>query len=242
MPVVDPYPISDRLSTAGKINLNYQIAPFTHIRRATGIYALLKAIKITALADTLATGTTNNYKVTGSSSPTTFPSATTRYALAIEETLKGMDARFAAGEVFRSATAIAECFLYPATPAGVPIVTYAPGDTSIKGWWKDKRLTGDNNRENPYALLYPRVTTKSNTFTVHYRTQSLKKVRTDGDQDVWRESRDVVESEYRGSSTIERYIDPNDTRVPDFGDPTNYSKSLGTYYRWRTVAEKQFVP
>ncbi|HSI84836.1 MAG TPA: Verru_Chthon cassette protein A [Candidatus Methylacidiphilales bacterium] len=242
MPVVDPYPISDRLSTAGKINLNYQIAPFTHIRRATGLYALLKAMKITALADSLATGTSSHYKMGGSASVLTYPSSATRYDLAIEETLKGMDARFSAGEVFRSASAIAECFLYPASTSGVPLVTYAPGDVAIKTWWKDKRITGDNSRENPYSQLYPRVTTKSNTFTVHYRVQSLKKVRTDADQDLWKESRDVVESEYRGSSTIERYIDPNDTRLPDFGDPANYSKSLGTYYRWRTVAEKQFIP
>ncbi len=31
MPVVQPYAISDRFSTAGKINMNYQILPFTYM-------------------------------------------------------------------------------------------------------------------------------------------------------------------------------------------------------------------
>ena len=39
MPIVEPYAISDRLSTAGKINMNYQIQPFTYIERSTGIQA-----------------------------------------------------------------------------------------------------------------------------------------------------------------------------------------------------------
>ncbi|MCB1225064.1 MAG: Verru_Chthon cassette protein A [Verrucomicrobiales bacterium] len=42
MPIVEPYAISDPTSTAGKINLNYQMLPFTHIRRATGLHAAMK--------------------------------------------------------------------------------------------------------------------------------------------------------------------------------------------------------
>ena len=42
MPVVEPYAISEPFSTAGKINLNYQILPFTNIKRATGIHSLRK--------------------------------------------------------------------------------------------------------------------------------------------------------------------------------------------------------
>ncbi|MEI6536174.1 MAG: Verru_Chthon cassette protein A, partial [Verrucomicrobiaceae bacterium] len=37
MPVIEPYAISEPFSTAGKINLNYAIAPFSYIRRATGL-------------------------------------------------------------------------------------------------------------------------------------------------------------------------------------------------------------
>jgi hypothetical protein len=51
MPIVDPYPISETFSTAGKINLNYGIEPFTHIQRATGLYALMKSTNITAISD-----------------------------------------------------------------------------------------------------------------------------------------------------------------------------------------------
>jgi uncharacterized protein (TIGR02600 family) len=52
MPVVEPYAISEPLSTAGKINLNYQIMPFTNIRRATGLHALMKGEFITAIPKT----------------------------------------------------------------------------------------------------------------------------------------------------------------------------------------------
>ena len=241
MPSVDPYPISERLSTAGKINLNYQIAPFTYIRRATSQFALMKAMKITALSDSYATGTGANYKVGGASSIESAPTKTTRYPIAIEETLKAFDQMFSQGQVFRSATALAERFLYPAGPSGSPLVSYDANETAIRGWWADKRLTGDNYREDPYAQLYPRTTTKSNTFTVHYRVQGLKKV-PGPDPGLWTEGHDAVESEYRGSTTIERYIDPNDATLPDFADSANYGKSLGTHYRWRTVLDKQFTP
>ncbi len=49
MPVVEPYAISQPFTTAGKINLNYQIQPFTSITRATGIYSLMKSTKFVAM-------------------------------------------------------------------------------------------------------------------------------------------------------------------------------------------------
>ncbi|MFZ4779726.1 MAG: hypothetical protein ACOYM3_30575, partial [Terrimicrobiaceae bacterium] len=58
MPVVEPYAISDRFSTAGKINMNYQILPFTYIERSTGMRAVLKAERLAAIPNTLA----NTYK------------------------------------------------------------------------------------------------------------------------------------------------------------------------------------
>ena len=36
-------------------------------------------------------------------------------------------------------------------------------------------MIGDNLREQPYAHLYGKLTTKSNTFTVYYRVQALKR-------------------------------------------------------------------
>jgi uncharacterized protein (TIGR02600 family) len=49
MPVVEPYAISEPLSVAGRINLNYQIMPFTNITRATGMHALMKGEFMTAI-------------------------------------------------------------------------------------------------------------------------------------------------------------------------------------------------
>jgi len=49
MPVVEPYAISEPFSTAGKINMNYQIVPFRHINRSTGMHAVLKGEIIAAV-------------------------------------------------------------------------------------------------------------------------------------------------------------------------------------------------
>ncbi len=49
MPVVEPYAISETFSSAGKININYQIVPFNHIRRATGMHAVLKGEMLAAI-------------------------------------------------------------------------------------------------------------------------------------------------------------------------------------------------
>ncbi len=59
MPVVEPYAISDRFSTAGKINMNYQILPFTYMTRSTGINALFKSEMVMAIPNTVIT----KYKV-----------------------------------------------------------------------------------------------------------------------------------------------------------------------------------
>ena len=95
----------------------------------------------------------------------------------------------------------------------------------MKHFWEKCLLTGDNMREKPYNDIYPRITTKSNTYTVHMWVQALRKSSTSGMSKVaataaqlsWDESKDQVIAEYRGSTTIERYIDPEDRRF----DPTN---------------------
>ena len=289
MPIVEPYPISEPLSTAGRININQQIAPFTHIDRKTGIYALLKSLKMPILTKIQSA----NYKflpemnqngwaadptgpewrigmsVSGGNYITTpgavslpeprvpFPAlaagSRTRYSINIDETLKGFDQRFAGGDTFRSASEICEMFLVPRTddidPAGTTAIAGIPTTLSgvTNGWWTSSNanhsptITGDNQRESPYNQLYPRVTTKSNTFTVYYRVQVLKQTGTGG-WDKWDEAKDVVLAESRGSETIERYVDPNDPNIPDFANPDNYSKNLAPYYRWRTLSAKQFVP
>jgi len=236
MPIVDPYPISEPFSTAGKINLNYQIAPFgSYIERKTPLWALLKASKITAM-DTTLSGGRAAYKMTTTNPTITTPNVSYVNDLDIVETLKGTDARFAGNDIFKSPTEIAEIFL---VPKGRTLA-------NVETWWTAQRFTGDNTREQPYAYLLPRLTTKSNTYTVHLRVQALKQVpgsRTSAaDWGRWDETKDQVVSEYRGSASIERYVDPNDTSIPDFAQPANYLKNLAPYYRWRTLTEKQFLP
>ena len=222
MPVVEPYAISEPFSTAGKINMNYQIMPFDYIRRATGLAALLRSEKIMAIPTTK--GPT--YK-TGAGA-TLF-----RQPIGVTETLSQFDNRFTAGDIFRSASQICELYLVPTgqTVAGMP------------SFWNDNKLTGDNSRERPYTNLLGRLTTKSNTYTVHYRVQSLKKspVTAAGQ---WNESRDKITGEFRGATTIERYINPNDTNIPDYGSSTTplTEQPLSDFYKWRVVNTRTFAP
>ena len=116
-------------------------------------------------------------------------------------------------------------------------------------WYKipsgDFALVGDNTREKPYSDLYSRVTTKSNTYTVYYTVQSLKNAepQTDTAQQKWDETRGTVVGEYRGSTTLERYLDPNE-KMPDFLSlaATGATQSLEPYYKWRVIATRQFAP
>ncbi len=107
-------------------------------------------------------------------------------------------------------------------------------------------ITGDNAREKPYADLQGRLTTKSNTFTVHCRVQALKKA-PGPPYDQWDETRDRVAGEYRGSTTIERYITPKDEAIPDYAkeyaENANANlRELGSFYKWRVINTRQFAP
>src|SRR5207237_6854804 len=113
------------------------------------------------------------------------------------------------GGMFRSASEICDMQL---VPKGVTLAQIR------SGWWTDYALTGDNAREIPYGQIYSRVTTKSNSFTVHMRVQVLKKRKSSdpADQGVWNEDSDSIAAEYRGSAAIERYVDTGDPAPPDF--------------------------
>jgi uncharacterized protein (TIGR02600 family) len=237
MPVVEPYAISEPFSTAGKINMNYEIMPFrSMIRRSTAMAAALRGERLTVIPTSLSA----NYKL----GPT--QAADTRLPIKIPDTLLQFEDQFARDDVFRSPSQICEIFMVPEGES----VSATPGTggfaAAFESWgasfWNSNRLTGDNLRERVYANLLGRMTTKSNTFTVHVRAQSLKKVPGTA-ANVWDESRDRVTGEYRGSTLIERYIHPNDDSIPDFstawpGDPTD----LGPSYKWRTVNNRQFAP
>jgi uncharacterized protein (TIGR02600 family) len=235
MPVVEPYAISEPLSTAGRVNMNFQIVPFTYINRDTGIRAVLKSEKRLAIADSNA----GTYKTTGN--PGSGPAgatAATRHGVSADAVLAQFRRRFEAGDIFRSASEICTIDL---VPTNAPAATIAnPTRLNMDAYWSTRRLTGDNSREKAYATIYPRLTTKSNTFTIHYRAQSLQKV-PGGDPSVWNEDRDKVIGEFRGAQTIERFIDPNDTAIPDYADPT-VTTPISNFYRTRILQAKQFAP
>ncbi len=230
MPVVEPYAISEPFSTAGKVNLNYQIFPFTNIRRASGLYAVLAGEDIAAVP----TADAPNYKVWPDASNTEQfwtkdEGKTWHYKIDVEKTLAQFEERFREGRSFISASEICDVHLVP-QGAGVSAA-------EMGLFWAEHRLTGDNTRERPYAGLYPRVTTRSNTFRVHYIAQSLTKARSSAPDEV--SAADKVESEHRGSAVIERYLDPSQSSLPDFATQA-VGDSLDRYHQFRITETKKF--
>ena len=234
MPIVEPYAISEPFSTAGKVNLNYQIAPFHYLKRDTALRAALKPVRLFAVTNAQA----QTYK-TSSTAATVF-----RYDLELDETLRGFERRFqnSPPRPFIAASEICEMPLVPKT-SGITL-------DNVAGWWAARQLTGDNARESPYQHLYPRLTTQSNTYTIHVKVQALRKAAPArslavGDRDrawaEWDERRDRVLGEYRGSTVVERYLDPADPRLPDFADPT-VTNALDEFYKIRIIAAKRFTP
>lgn len=247
MPVVEPYAITENFATSGKVNLNYQIAPFTYIKRKTALYALMDSMTanskfslgpnysgnatgsaIVAVPDTEASNTAYRTVANGVK---IYQSAATSYRKFVdpESTLKAFDTRFdTQNDPFVSASEICEMFLNPV------------GEADAETFWATKTLTGDDKREMPYNHLYPRVTTRSNTFRVHFWVQSLNP----------RLGRDnpIVTGEYRGSTIVERYLDPNITEYgTDFGNGNSFSVDavfppLNDSYRFRQIEHQQFAP
>ena len=248
MPVVEPYPISEAFSTAGKINLNYQIVPFTYVNRETGLYAVMKSTKITAIPSNITGGANgtgygnimadykNNAQLRSYSN-----TVHTRLNIDIGQTLQAFDSVFAKNDLFRTASQICEMFLVPQGQ------TLANVSDPTGGFWTTQLLTGANSREAPYNQIYPRVTTKSNTFQVHFRVQILTQTRADMAAGVFDSTKgDSIGGEYRGSSIIERYIDPNDTTLPDFAttfaaSPTP-ANTMDSYYKFRILNTTAFNP
>ena len=277
MPVVGPYAISDSWSTAGKINMNFQIVPFTYINRATAMYAAMKGELITAIPKEDATITnvaqrkggalTKSYKQYKDEiiwPPLFFGEKDKKYwhrYIDLATTTRLMKARMdmdaalpaASKGLFRTASQICECHLVPQTIADAKfnpgVMTTQNATNTMSKFWQDHAITGDNTRERPYANLYQKLTTRSNSFRVFYRAQALKKarsidpatVRTDS---TGGKSTDTIVAEYRGSALIERYLDLTAT-LPDYGagtqDPLSLP-SLENYYRYRVLESKQFAP
>lgn len=126
-------------------------------------------------------------------------------------------------------------------------------------FWANNTLTGDNSLERPYALLYPRLTTKSNTYTVHVWVEVLRPVvprgaaNNDAQWAQWNENKkDQIISRYRGSTLIERYIDPQDPALANFDETYNGATetdasgnitkagSLDPFYKFHVLSTKKF--
>lgn len=259
MPIVEPYAISEPFSTAGKVNMNYQIVPFTYLTRSTAVRSVLKSTNIMAIP----TNTAPTYKANGGNANPAPPDS--RYTLNPDEsegTLAGFEQRFQAGDVFRSASEICDIWLVPDKNVNGAAAPGNPKYQTMESWWHGAsdstedgyKLTGDNVREYPYGHLYPRLTTKSNTYTVHVRVQSLKKAsRTPADQFV--DGIDTVSGEYRGSFVIQRALDPNsdslvklkaslDPEDPPEWEPATETDPEGMVgpYKFRILSSKRFAP
>ena len=236
MPVVEPYAISEPLSTAGRVNMNYQILPFTYIKRSTAVQAALHTEWILAINNSQVDDTERK-----SGSAATTASRNSRYRLNPDTnngTLRGFEDRFASGDIFRSAAEI----------CSIPLVPNVSGAnySTMATWWPNYSLTGDNSKERPYARIYPKLTTKSNTYTVHYRVEVLKKSPNSTTQTTWVDGTDKVISTYRGSTTIERYVNPRDPGLPDYASittlPPTGANALPNFYKFRILGERQFNP
>lgn len=240
LPVVEPYAISEPFSTAGKINLNYVIAPFgyakgssgnntstansrSYLRRDTGVRGVMKSTFVMAVPKNQPNGghTENPQSIT----------TQLRFPIDLNKTLEAMETRLKSKEgdypLFRSASELCTVDLYPQ-------------DIAVGSWpafWDNLgALTGDNGRERPYAHIYPRVTTKSNVYTVHMRCQSIRKAKGTAPNE-FDEDKDTVLGEYRGSATVERFIDPNDEALLKYNERT---QKVDPYYRYRVINTKQF--
>ncbi len=238
MPTVEPYAISDPFATAGKVNMNSQLMPFTWIERTTALRAVFKSERMIVVPNSQA----ENYKspvVSSWGDPKPGTSKSYRLPLEVDtttspvkdDTMQNFHLRFNQGDIFRSATEICDLWMVPKGSKLSEMTTY----------WNDKRLTGDESRERIYTTLLPRLTTKSNTFTVHVRAQALQKSST-SPPGAWVEGVDLVRGEYRGSTIIERYLDPNEESIPDYA--TNASAALADpldrYYKWRQLQTVDF--
>ncbi|MCE9588069.1 MAG: Verru_Chthon cassette protein A, partial [Verrucomicrobia bacterium] len=263
MPVVEPYAISEPFATAGKINLNQQIAPFTNIKRDTGLRAVMKSVKLTALnpdqPDQNGTAFIRNYKTMGTGHGGGLGVATRRN-IDLENTLKQISDRLARNKPFVSASEICDISLIPQdvplvgsmrphVSAGfTPSTSLSSFDSLLGSFWERHKLTGDNSLEKPYAYIYPRLTTRSNSYTVHVRVQTLAQ-NTRNSSYILKASQSQPTGEFRGSFLLERYLDANSATivdsagnpkaVPASGDTTGLA--LGPY-RFRVVSSKQFVP
>jgi hypothetical protein len=227
-PVIEPELLSYRLETQGKINLNHQLVPFTHIQRATALHAAMKAETVMAIPDSAA----STYKTGGT------PENRFRLYIDSKATLDLIQQKvFSHGKTFLTASQLCEHHLIP---TGLIPADANAQQSLVDDFWAQHRLTGDNAKEQPYSHLYSRLTTRSNTYRVHFVVQSLKKARTSSPHS-FDSRRDNVLSTVRGSALIKRSIKSDDNDFPDLMlEPNPHaaepSKRMQQFVRWHIEA------
>ncbi len=256
-PVVEPAFLSPGFATQGKINMNYQLIPFSWIERSTALHAAFKGVRIPAIphnAGALYKAPSSPVSGTPASGPDYL------YEVNVHETLAAFRGRFGTAE---------GVFVHPSEICGIHLKPQRIGDDAshyedgldpkpvnpdgipydeINEWWNGDpdnplqldafELTGDNLRESPYAQIYPRLCTRSNVFKVHYRVQLISKSRSTPANE-WSIETEKITAEQRGAAVIERYLDPNDPAIPDF---TADNIALDEFYRYRILSREPFTP
>ncbi len=232
MPVPEPHGISHDHSTDGKINLNYAIAPFSYIHRATALHALFKAEKLMAIP----TAAAPFYKTQTSD-------VKWRHFIDSEQTLQQFEQRFAESGYFRSASEICEQYL---VPEGELLGDKVDGDyPEMRAFWDAHKLTGDNVKERPYTNLHSRLTTKSNAFKIYAIVQPITKS-PGGDPAVFDPESDTMHEATPISATLRRLLDgtpacdasdQENRGFPDYlTDRPDILPGLDRFYRFSIVS------
>jgi len=233
---VEPYVISEPFSTAGKINLNQRLVPFSYITRETGLRGVLKKLEFTAIPQVQVTGSSvtqpaqlyRDGPVGAGEGKLTHVINKVDVPKTLLEIGKVLDPGGNVGQgVFRSAAEI----------CGIPLIPEGLGTQTLQKFWQDRQLTGDNTREAPYNAIYPLLTTKSNTFQVHYRVQTLKSLTSKAGFDPTVDF--TVTGEQRGSHMLERYLDADD---PQFSGGMTTTTPLNEFYEFRVLRHDRFTP
>jgi|APTNR8051073442_1049403.scaffolds.fasta_scaffold08619_2 hypothetical protein len=223
-PVLEPEPLSHHFQTDGKINLNHPLLPFAHITRTTALHAAMKAECLTAIPDTAS----RSYKTSQA------PKDSYRHHIDATATLDLWKRNvFDEKQVFLTASQICGQYLVPETMAGDSAgVTNA----QMAAYWAKHRLTGDNSKERPYAHLYSRLTTRSNTYRIHFIAQVIGKSRSTA-PDTFVPGKDQITASNQGSVVASRTLDLEDEDIPDYvSDPDSQKKPLDGFYRWHREA------
>lgn len=255
MPIIEPFSLSEAYATRGKVNLNYQILPFRHVRRDTALRGVLQSETQLCIPNKWSkdyktgVGRGRGYHWLYRPFDGTLQRKSLRALFVADDTLEQFEERFndpAEPTLFRTASEICEVHLIPesiseAMGGDHPIDSYTPTVEQMANgkYWSDHALVGDNARETPYSNIYSRVTTRSNTYTVHCKAQVLKQGRRQDGEDyaTWDTEHDSVVAEESNATRIERYLDVTDSAIPDYATEPD-APSLDSFYRYRVVQRR----